>query len=94
MTTLPRSSVDTPHIVEMLGAASEVLLNHHDQDLIERITVLKGYFELGQMSPELDYGPSIRRVARELDGALRRHSKYASSQSTIDLLSFIRAQEK
>jgi hypothetical protein len=96
MTTLqPRSSVDIPHIGEMLDAAREALLHHRDQDLIEKITVLKSYFELGQMSPQQDYGPIIRRAARELDAALRRHSKrevHASTQSTTDLLTFIRAQ--
>jgi hypothetical protein len=44
------------------------------KDLIEKITVLRGYFKLSQMSPERNYSPIVRRAARELDGALRRHN--------------------
>jgi len=73
MFAMASPSVDTPYISAMLDSAKDVVVNHHDQDLIEKITVLRGYFQLSQMSPERNYGPVVRRAARELDGALRRH---------------------
>jgi hypothetical protein len=73
MSALPSPSVDVPYISAMLDSAVDVVVQHHDQDLIEKVTVLRGYFKLSQMSPERNYGPIVRRAARELDGALRRH---------------------
>jgi hypothetical protein len=72
MSALPSPSVDIPHISAMLDSAFDVVVRQHDQDLIEKITVLRGYLKLSQMSPERNYGPIVRRAARELDGALRR----------------------
>jgi hypothetical protein len=81
----------------LLHPASEVLLHHRDQDLIQKITILKSYFELGQMLPEQDYGSIIRRAAWELDGALRRHSKrqvHSSTESATDLTDLHRSARK
>lgn len=72
MFALASSTVDSPYISAMLDSAQDVVVQHRDQDLIEKITVLRGYFQLSQMSPERNYGPVVRRAARELDGALRR----------------------
>jgi hypothetical protein len=74
MSALPGPSVDSPYISVMLESAQDLVVHHHDQDLIEKITVLRGYFQLSQMSPERDYGPIVRRAARALDGALRHRS--------------------
>ncbi len=73
MSALPRPSVDIPYISAILESAVDVVVHQHDQDLIEKITVLRGYFKLSQMSPERNYSLIVRRAAMELDGALRRH---------------------
>jgi hypothetical protein len=44
-----------------------------DQDWIENITILRGDFELSQMSPLRDYGSMVRWASRELDLALHTH---------------------
>lgn len=82
MFALPGPSVDGPYISAMLDSAEDVVVHHHDQDLIEKITVLRGYFKLSQTSSEHDYGPIVRRAARELDGALRRHRSGSLRQSS------------
>jgi len=77
------SPVDGVYISAMLDFAKDVVVHHHDQDLIEKITVLGGYFELSQMSPKRDYGPIVRRAAWELDGALRRHRSRSLRQREV-----------
>jgi hypothetical protein len=63
MSALTHPPLDMPYI--------SVLLTHpHDQDWIANITVLRGDFELSQMSPQRDYGPMVRRPSRHLDLAL------------------------
>jgi len=83
MSALPVPSVDSPYISAMLDSAKDVVVHHRDQDLIEKITVLRGYFNLSQVSPERNYGPIVRRAARELDGALRRHRSGSLRQREI-----------
>jgi hypothetical protein len=94
MSALSRPSVDIPYISAMLDSAKDVVVDDHDQDLVEKITVLRGYFKLSQMFPERDYGPIVRRAARELDGALRKHRSGSPRQREVQdaLLTFISAQ--
>jgi hypothetical protein len=82
MPALPGPSVDIPYISAMLDSAKDIVV-HYDQDLIEKLTVLRGYFQLSQMSPERNYGPVVRRAARELDGALRRHRSGSLRQREV-----------
>jgi hypothetical protein len=88
MPALTSPSVDIPYICAMLNSAKDVVVQHHDQDLIEKITVLRGYFELSQTSPKRNYGPIVRRAARELDGALRRHRSESRRQRESQCRSF------
>jgi hypothetical protein len=83
MSALPRPSVDIPYICAILESAVDVVVHHHDQDLIEKITVLRGYFKLSQMSPERNYSLIVRRAAMELDGALRRYRSGSLRQQDV-----------
>ena len=78
MSILARPAVDSSHALELLELARTIMQRKHDQDLIEKVTVLQGYLELSQMSPDRDYGPILRRALREVTAAVHFHLEGAA----------------
>ena len=61
------------HISEILQVADSILNRDVDSDLIDKVTVLKGYWELSRMIPDRDYSPILSRALAELTPAVHSH---------------------
>jgi hypothetical protein len=73
MATSARPALDISHALELLEVARTIMPRKHDQDLIEKVTVLQGYLELSQMAPDRDYGAILRRALTEVTAAVHFH---------------------
>src|SRR6266436_6345902 len=72
MPLLAHRAVDT-HISEILEVAETVVKRNFDSDLIDKVTVLKGYWELSRMRPEQDYGLVLSKALADLTPVVHSH---------------------
>jgi hypothetical protein len=56
--------------LELLAVAHMILQRKHNEALIDKVTVLQGYLELSQMSPNHDYSLMLSRAMTEVAAAL------------------------
>ncbi len=61
---------------ELLAVAHMILQRKHDRALIDKVTVLQGYFELSQMCPNHDYSMMVSRAMTEVTAALHSHVEF------------------
>jgi hypothetical protein len=59
-------TLDTPHLAEVLEAAQKILQCHHDHELVQRVTVVKGWLSLIQMFPSRNYQDTLRKALDDL----------------------------
>jgi hypothetical protein len=71
MAQIAQPSGELARVLDLIAAARTITSLNHDQDLIERITVLQEYAELSAMFPERDYGPVIRKGTAELQSIVQ-----------------------
>jgi hypothetical protein len=72
MVPLPHHVVDA-HITEILEVAESIVKRNADSDLIDKVTVLKGYLELSQMLPDHDYSSILCRALADLTPIVHSH---------------------
>jgi hypothetical protein len=70
------------HISEILQVADTILNRNADRDLIDKVTVLKGYWELSQMIPDRDYSSILSRALAELTPAVHYYLTHDLEQGT------------
>jgi hypothetical protein len=66
MATLAQPTGELTRVLELIATARTITSFNHDQDLIDKTTMLQEYVELSTMFAQRDYGPVIRRAAEEL----------------------------
>jgi hypothetical protein len=73
MAKLTCLAVDPSHVSKVLEVARTIMQCRHDRDLIDKVTVLQGYLELSEISPNRDYGPLLHRALIEVTAAVNIH---------------------
>ena len=61
------------HISEILEVADTIMRRTFDSDLIDKVTVLRGYWELSQMVREQDYSSVLSKALAELTPLVHCH---------------------
>ena len=75
MSTLEGRASEVSHVTELLELAHRILPQTRDEDLIQKVTILREYLEFSQMNRDRDYGPILRRAAAELGHSVESHLK-------------------
>ena len=70
------TTVASSNPLELLAVAHMMLQRKHDQALIDKVTVLQGYFELSQMCPNHDYTIMVGRAMIEVTAAFHSHVEF------------------
>jgi hypothetical protein len=66
MAELAHSTSYLVRALEVQAIARMIMSYNHDQDLIEKVTVLQEYLDLATMYPDNDYEAVIRKASTEL----------------------------
>ena len=73
MPTFEVPSSEVSDVAKLLEQAHKILPQSQDQDLVQKVTILKEYLEFRRMNPDRDYGPILRRAAAELSHSVQSH---------------------
>jgi len=74
--------------LELLAVAHMIMQRKHNEGLIDKVTVLQGYFELSQMCPNHDYSLMLSRAMSEVAAVL--HSQMESGRAGLSNRRFSR----
>jgi hypothetical protein len=75
-------ALDTSHFVEVIEAAQRILQCHHDHELVQRVTVVKGWLTLSQMFPSRNYQDTLRKALDDLIAVVHFHLQREGSGQT------------
>jgi len=70
----------TSHLTRLLETAHKILPQSCDNDLVQKVAILREYLDFSQMNPERNYGPILRRAAAELGHSLEFHLRSFSAR--------------